>query len=104
MRPRCRPAAGSLQTCPGRHVYRGNIGDIRILTACIAGLLVFNTPADQQMKRTMQEIDATATVDRELIGDDGQPTGGSAVTVYIDLPDDVPASALDVVSVEHDSC
>ena len=56
------------------------------------------------MKRTMQEIDATATVDRELIGDDGQPTGGSAVTVYIELPDDVPASALDVVSVEHDSC
>ena len=51
----------------------------------------------------MQEIDATATVDRELIDDDGLPTTAPAVTVHIELPDDVPATALDVVSVEHDS-
>lgn len=45
----------------------------------------------------MQEIEATATVDRELIGDDGQPTAGSAVTVYIELPDDVPPEATDSI-------
>jgi hypothetical protein len=50
----------------------------------------------------MQEIDATATIDREQLGDDGRPTAASAVEIHLDVPDDVPRAAFDSVTLVYD--
>jgi hypothetical protein len=47
----------------------------------------------------MQEISASATVDRSALDDHGMPADESAITIELELPEDVPHSALDWVSI-----
>jgi len=47
----------------------------------------------------MQAINAHAVVDRDALDDNGMPTDEPTVTIQLDLPEDVPRSALDWVSI-----
>ena len=47
----------------------------------------------------MQEISASATVDQSALDEHGMPADEPAVTIELELSEDVPHSALDWVSI-----
>jgi hypothetical protein len=47
----------------------------------------------------METINAHAVVDRDALDNNGMPTDEPAVTIQLDLPEDMPRSALDWVSI-----